>query len=214
MQMETAWHALETEVGRFRTWADSLSDDRASEWEPDYEGWQELRTAFDHFVSTTSCAQWTPEMVQTLLYAIARDTDTRHLVHTLAKNTDNLLCVAEKAIALAEHGGKYQLAAELGCITQRTPEAEALLLRFARDDDEYVRRRALMALADLHSSHVPELIEATWNTGIEHARMAVLYALRQIDSPQLAEYLMHAEADGRKYLTGYASKIRAGEPVE
>jgi len=214
LQTVAAWSALETEVGRFRTWADSLPDDHASEWEPGYAGWRELRSAFDHFVGTTSCAQWTTEMVRTLLYAIARDTDTEHLARSLAQNPDNVLCVAEQAVKLAERNATYQLAAELGSLTQRTDEAEALLLRFAHDDEEYVRRRALRALADLHSSHVPELIDAAWNTGIEHARMAVLYALRKTNSPHLADYLAQAEADGRQYLVGYASKMRAGEPVE
>jgi HEAT repeat protein len=213
-QMVTAWHALEGEVSKFRAWVDSLPDDTGtSAWEAGYEGWHELHTAGDNFVSTTSCAYWATDMIHVLLYVLARDTDTGYLVRAIARSPENLLCLAEYGVTDAEPDAKYQLAAELGCLKQLSQRTEPLLLRFAHDDDEYVRRRALLALADINSPHVTDLVSAAWNTGVEHARMAVLNALQKIHDPQLEDYLKLAEADGREYLVRYANKIRAGEPV-
>lgn len=87
---------------------------------------------------------------------------------------------------------------------------EPLLLQFAHDEDEYVRRQALMALGTLGSPLVEDLAEAAWQTGHEYQRMAVLAALRDVQSPALDDYLARAESDGRQYLLHYAAKIRAG----
>lgn len=214
-QMVTAWHTLEGEVSKFRAWADSLPDDTGtSAWEANYEGWPEMYRAVESFASATSCEQWATYMIHLVLYVLARDTDTGYLVRAIARNPENLLCLAEYGVTDAEPNSNYQLAAELGRLKQLSQRTEPLLLRFAHDNDEYVRRRALLALADIDSPHVSELVSAAWNTGVEHARMAVLHALRKIHDPQLEDYLKLAEADGREYLVRYANKIRAGEPCD
>jgi HEAT repeats len=214
-QMVTAWRAVEGEVAKFRAWADSLPvETGTSAWEAGYEGWPALFAAVDNFAGTTSCAYWTTEMTHLLLYALARDTDTGYLARVLAKNPENLLCLAEHGVTGAERDAKYQLAAELGRLDLLSQRTEALLLRFAHDDDEYVRRHALLALADIDSRHVTELVSAAWGTGVEHARMAVLSALHKIHAPELEDYLILAAADGREYLVQHANKIRAGEPAD
>ena len=133
------------------------------------------------------------------------------LARELARNPLNLLCLAEQAVTSAEPDAKWQLAAELGRVEMRLPEVEPLLLRFASDEDEYVRRRSLTALADVGSTHVSELAERAWHSGDEYQRMAALYALLRSGSPELSEYLARAEADGRPNLVDYAARIRAGK---
>jgi HEAT repeat protein len=83
-------------------------------------------------------------------------------------------------------------------------------LHFVHDEDDYVRRIALMALSDIGSPRVEELVVREWETGDEHQRMGVLYALAKIGSPKLKHYLALAEADGRPYITQYIAVIRAG----
>jgi hypothetical protein len=64
-QRAIARHALEGEVAKFRAWADSLPDDTGtSAWEAGYEGWPEMYRAVDSFASTTSCEQWTTDIIQ------------------------------------------------------------------------------------------------------------------------------------------------------
>jgi len=89
--------------------------------------------------------------------------------------------------------------------------AEALLLDLAAGADEYVRRRALMALGRIKSGQVETLVREAWDSGDEYQRMAVLDALHDVRSKKLALYLDMAQADGGQYLTAYAGRIRRGE---
>ncbi len=205
---------LEAEVGRFRAWADTYPiAERDSAWESMYRGWQELSSAFSAFVNATTCQQWSAETTQMLLYTIARDNEMEALVKEVARNPDNLVCLAERAVASGERDAKWQLAVELGHLEPRPPQVESLLLQFAYDEDLYVQRRAMMALADIGSAKVEELVVPAWESGDEHQRMGVLYALWKVGSPQLDAYLAQAEADGRPYLTEYLARVRVGHPM-
>lgn len=222
-QLTAAWHTLESEITKFQAWADTLSDDDRLEeaWEGGYREWRTLHRAFAEFVSATSCVHWTTEMIHLLLYALARDEDTGYLARMIAQNPENLLCLAEHAVKGVEPYAKYQLAAAIGRLKLRSPRAESILLQFAHDEDDYVRRWGLMSLANIGSPRVLELVSAAWNTWDEHMgawdehmRIGVLYALRTINAPQLEDYLAQADLDGREYLVAFANKIRAGEPLD
>lgn len=218
MAMSTERQMFDAEVERFRAWADNSPvppTARNGEWACGYEGWARLYTAFDAFISEVPCREWSDATTQTVLYAIARDSDNCHLARSVATRSDDVLCLAERAITSPEWDAKWQIAAKLGRLSSTSPQAEKLLLRFAEDDDEYVRRCALLALADIGSLHVTDLVEAAWNTRVEwdeYPRMAVLYALWKINAPQLNHYLTLAEADGRPSLIEYAARIRSGNP--
>lgn len=205
--------ALEAPVARFRAWAGTIPvSERSGEWECLYSGWLEIYTTFSAFVGATSCREWDEDVAQILLYIIARDNEMNELVKDLAKRPDNLLCLGELALTSSERDAKWQLAAEIGRIERRAPQVELLLLQFAHDTDEYVRRCALMALADIGSEKVEELVAAAWKTGDMYQRMAVLYALWKVRSPQLDTYLARADIDGRQYLVEYSARVRSGNP--
>jgi HEAT repeat protein len=207
------FQALEDEVAQFRAWADAVPiAERSGEWECDYTDWQGLYSAFIAFVRATPCQRWNEDADQMLLYAIARDNEMEALVKKVARNPDNLICLAERAVVSPERDAKWQLAVELGRLAYRPQQVELLLLEFAHDEDEYVRRRALLALADIGSPKVKEVIESAWETGDEYQRIAVQYALWKIGSQQLDTYLGRADADGRQYLVSYAARIRTGNP--
>jgi hypothetical protein len=207
--MTAALEELRREVDRFRAWADTHPvEERSGEWEVHYNGWEELNEAFIAFVSSASCADWDAETTETVLYTIARDNEMEWLIEHLAQNPGNLLCLSERALGSDMWEAKWQIAMALGGLESRRTEAESLLLRFAHDGDEYVRRRALLALSDLNSSHVQDLVGPAWDTGEEYQRIAVLCALHQVGSPLLKKYANLAEADGREYLAKYATYIR------
>jgi HEAT repeat protein len=92
-------------------------------------------------------------------------------------------------------------------------EANRLLLILARDEHEYVRRRALGALARLGSSAVEPLAREAWHRPDEHqewARMMALDCLHRIGSPHLEPFLAEAERDERQHLRDFAKRIRQG----
>lgn len=208
--------ALETEVARFRRWADASPVPlrmRNGEWACGYPGWAQIYTAFDAFVATSSCRLWSEATTELILYVIARDDDNMHLVRSVARKPDDLFCLAKHAVTSPEWDAKWQIAAELGRIGADSPDVEGLLLRFVHDDDEYVRRRALLALADIESAQVAALLDGAWESGSEYQRVDVLYILWKMRSRELDHYLLLAEAAPQQYLVDYAARIRAGNPV-
>lgn len=176
---------LENEVRRFQAWArdhPEPEEERAPEWERDYEGWPALYAAFAALVAAVPCQVWSQTITEQVVAAMEHDSDQQGLTRELARHPDTLLCLAERACALQEPKAKWQIATELGKLDRSRPQAEPLLLRYTRDDDEYVRRRALLALADLGSGHAadPDVVERLWHSDVawdEYGRMAVLYAL-------------------------------------
>jgi|SRR5690348_565753 len=218
MAPSTVLQTFDAEVERFRAWADNSPvppTERNGEWACGYLGWARLYTAFDAFISEVPCREWSDATTETVLYAIARDSDNCYLARAVATRSDDLLCLAARAITSPEWDAKWQVAVELGRLGLSSPQVEELLLRFAEDDDEYVRRCALLALAVIGSLRVTDLVDAAWNSSVEwdeYPRMAVLYALWKINAPQLNHYLTLAEADGRPRLIEYAARIRSGNP--
>ncbi len=202
---------LQDEVAHFQSWAATYpTDERSGEWECDYDDWPRLYDAFIDFVATTTCQQWSTATTDMLLYVIARDNETGQLIREVGRKPENLSCLAERAAESAEPDAKWQMAVELSHIELPPVWVGSLLLRFAHDANEYVRRRALIALADIKSPFVADLIEPAWNTGLEYQRMAVLKALSIIGSPELDSYLARVETDGRQNVVHYAEGIRAG----
>jgi len=76
------------------------------------------------------------------------------------------------------------------------------------DEDEYVKRCALISLGELKSSKSESLAERAWHTGHEYQRMAALEVLDKISSSKLAIYLKEAMEDGRPHLVKTARKIK------
>lgn len=205
--------ALESEITRFSLWADSFPiSERSGEWESLYPSWQEIYLAFSAFVDASTCPEWDEALLHKLLYIIARDNEMQRLIKDVARKPNNLVCLAQRALTSPERDAKWQLATELSHLDRRMPQVESVLLQFVHDTDEYVRRRSLIALADIESPQVEELAKLAWNTGDEYQRMAALYALWRVGSAQLDTYLTLADVDGSHFLATYAARIRSGNP--
>src|SRR5688500_11631901 len=91
-----------------------------------------------------------------------------HMEREIAQDPDRLLIVAEDARESRERDTKWQIVAALVDLADRKDRIEPLLLQFAHDENEYIRRRALMALGKQRSPHVEALVEAAWNSGHEY----------------------------------------------
>ncbi|KUY75792.1 HEAT repeat domain-containing protein [Burkholderia sp. RF4-BP95] len=204
-------HALNTlheQVEKFREWAALYPvRQRSVEWECEYGDWEALWDASLAVVDSLAPAAWTATACADLLYAIARDHTLEHISSMLWTQPDALLALARASIDASEPNAKWQLAARLGGLGSHAAEAEALLLRLVDDEDEYVRRRALLALGALKSAHAEALAERAWHTGHEYQRIAVLWVLKNIQSGKLAQYVKLAEEDGREYVVRNARDV-------
>ena len=192
-------------VERFRRWADTtVPAERGGEWECDYEEWGDLYGSA-RSVLRTSAEGWNDETKHLLIYAIARDNEMEILSKELTE--EQLLVLSVASMSSDEWAAKWQLAKQLGQ-DPLTEQREKLLLCFASDENEYVRRRSLAALADSGSEHAEQLAMTAWQSGEEYQQMACLHALWRIKSPLLPNYLELAARDNRRYLAEIAERIR------
>jgi hypothetical protein len=206
---------LLTEVDRFREWAGNYPPGpRSGEWECDYGHWNDLYVAVLNHVAASLPEAWSDEALQAILYAIARDNECQYLAHEVRlHHSATFIALARAALSRGEPDAKWQLADELGHLGDGGDEAKQLLLSLARDEHEYVRRRALGALARLGSPAVEPLALEAWNRPDEHqewARMMALDCLHQIGSPHLEPLLAEAERDERQHLRDFAKRSRQG----
>jgi HEAT repeats len=207
---------LISEVAHFQEWAGSIPPEHGGgEWECDYENWSDLYEAVLRFVEAVPFANWSPEETRAVLFAIARDNEMEYLADEIrGRKPETLVALAAAAVEIGERNAKWQLAEELGQLGQAGGEAERLLLILAHDEKEYVRRRALQALARIGSPALDEMALAAWrrpDDAQQWTRMNVLWCLQKVGSPHLQPMLAAVEQDGRQHLVEFADKIKRGE---
>ena len=149
-------HRLFEEIENFKTWSRQLDqtpeEERTGKWERAYEHWDAVDSAFVNFISTSEPATWTGEMMEAVLYIIARDHASEIFADLVAAQPEKLLYLARQAVDAPSPAAKWQLVVRLPELTDPAM-AESLLLRFIDDPDEYVRSRAFQTLAALSPGH-------------------------------------------------------------
>ena len=205
--------SLFTEINKFDQWAqlqyNVSQDEIGGEWECNYEHWDNIYNAFENFIGLTNPNEWSDKEKDRLLYIIARDNETERLVAVLPEQA--LIVLAQYAIEHGHRDDKWQLAINLHKLSNKQ-QSETLLEKLVNDEDEYVSRRALMELAKVQSAKVEDYADLFWNRNKygdmdEYQRIAVLYALKTINSEQLDKYIRLAKQDGRQYLVENANKL-------
>ncbi|MDB5294614.1 MAG: hypothetical protein JWO31_597 [Phycisphaerales bacterium] len=210
---------LVAEVERFRSWAATpRAAEGGAEWDALYEDWDRVYAAVLGLVDAKPFAAWSAAEAAAVLYAVARDNDLQHLAGEIRARAPGLLPdLAEAALRGGERDARWQLAEELGRLATACPRRGPLLERLAGDEDEYVRRRALGALARAGSPATERVALEAWHrpdASQEWARMTALWALHRVGSGQLGRLLDEAERDARPYLAAYAADVRRGRVDE
>lgn len=171
--------SIEVEVARFQEWA-PCRPGLCVEWETEYESWPALRQAAAAALADSRIGD---AEIELLVYALARDNECELIKEMLAEHAGNGIRVARAAMASHDLDARWQVADFLGQVD--TEEARALLRRLVADADEYVRRRALLAI----SRADPECAEQTawrWlSSEHEYSRLAALAVLHDLRSRNL-----------------------------
>jgi HEAT repeat protein len=137
---------------RLRTWA---AEHRASA-PREYPHWGRLNRAVEELVRMRAWSAWSAAERRDVLYVIARDHEHEHVVGVLVEGlpAEDLLALVELSLEEGEEDARGQLADRLPELATLEPaRVEELLGRLAADPGEYVRSRALGALARIRSSH-------------------------------------------------------------
>ncbi|MBU9580602.1 HEAT repeat domain-containing protein [Ralstonia mannitolilytica] len=202
-----ASRALHEEVEKYKAWAAShMPPQRGC----DYDQWQSLWGAAIAVLESVPPDEWSERCRADLIFAIARDDEVEWISDQLGGKPGALLALAGLAIDSSEPDAKWQIAAQLGTLSTHKDKAEEMLLRLVDDTDEYVSRRALLALGALKSQHAEHLAERAWLTGHEYQRIAALWVLRDVAPSKLPKYLRSADEDGRKFVVENARKCANG----
>jgi HEAT repeat protein len=193
---------VKREESRFRRWASAYpAEMRSGEWECAYPDWSSIYTAVtDVLCREDTLAHLGDSGIESILYLIARDNECEVIAKALANKPDALTAFAHAALKTNDSDAKWQIARRLRNTQVPSHDAEALLLKFVEDDDEYVRRHALLALGDIKSSRTEDLAYKAWESGDEYQRIAALCALKACGSPLLPTFVAAAMEDGRQYL--------------
>jgi HEAT repeats len=201
---------LHQEVTKFREWVSSVdclnSETLNVEDGCCYSEWWDLCKIILSFLTTSINEDWSNQDVDDILHVIGWDNECEYLTDEIEENFDILIKLADLALNSSEDNAKWQLADRLGNLSNEP--AESLLLKYVNDENEYVRRRALIALGRMKSPQAEALAEKSWETGEEYQRIAVLWVLKDISSNKLPSYLQKAMEDGRHIVLTNAHRIQ------
>ena len=184
----------------FRRWA-ATQNRSFGEWECDYPAWSEV---YASLVQALDDGTWTDD-VEDLVYLLARDNECEIVQTHLFERPEQLFAMAAAITSSNESDARWQLAAALGRIG--TARTWPLLSALSADTDEYVRRRALLAMADAHHPDVERVARTAWSTGEQYPQLAALDVLCRLGVPDAPALLSEARSSPHPYLAARASKI-------
>ena len=194
------------------TYPGKTSEELGGEWEVDYPYWNDTYSAFCHVLTQTDAETADSVLLDKMVYLIARANEAEGFIQETTSHPKWFECLCRRAATSNENEAKWQFAAylpECSC----SQKVRDIILDFAKDPNEYVSRRALLAMPALRPDCVEQFAPLFWERNCyspelqEYQRIAVLVSLDAIHSDLLPQYLEQAKQDGRRYLLEHAKRI-------
>lgn len=166
-------------------------------------------------IESTSCDEATEQMLDDILFGIARDSECSRIVGVLLKYPKWYACLCGKVLSTDYINAKWQFAESLKDYDGKD-EIRELILDFLQVDDEYTQRLALKSLAYIYPDKTEEYaIKFWWRDkykddayASEYQKIMVLHVLHIIHSTELEKYLELADKSEYYYLKENAREIR------
>ncbi len=205
-------------IARFLAWQkqiypDQLPDEIGGEWEIWYADWQEIYDAFFTILKEENPYTAEKSLLDNMLFAISRDNEDEYIINHMTKHTQWFTVLCKYALQTKQNQAKWQFAAYLP-ESDCSQEIKDLIVAFANDTDEYVCRRALLAMPKIRPDKVEEFATLFWHRNCytpelqEYQRIVALNVLCEIKSALLPEYLALAKQDDSMYLVQHANRIQ------
>ncbi|MCI8815671.1 MAG: hypothetical protein HFF15_02435 [Angelakisella sp.] len=206
---------LHEKVNHFRSWAKANYPEIT---EKNDNGEWCFCTEFDEMVSEAICfikkndaEKATQQIIDDLLYAIARDNECSMIMAELDRYGKWFALLCRSCLNTAYINAKWQFAEHLGGY-KGDDNLQELVFEFLDTGDEYTERLALKTLAGIYPEEAEKYAVIFWNRrkyeDDEYQKIMVLHVLYQIHSPQLQFYLELAELTNYEYLKSNAAEIR------
>ena len=164
------------------TYPGKTSEELGGEWEVDYPYWNDTYSAFCHVLTQMDAETADSVLLDEMVYLIARDNEAEGFIQETTSHPQWFECLCRRAAASNESEAKWQFAAylpECPC----SQEVKDMILDFAKDPNEYVSRRALLAMPALRPDCVEQFAPLFWERNCyslelqEYQRIAVLVSL-------------------------------------
>ena len=187
------------------TYPEKTAEEIGSMWEVDYPYWNDTYRAFCHVLTQMDAETADSVLLDEMVYLIARDNEAEGFIQETTSHPQWFERLCRRAAASNESEAKWQFAAylpECPC----SQEVKDMILDFAKDPNEYVSRRALLAMPALRPDCVEQFAPLFWERNCyslelqEYQRIAVLVSLDAIHSVMLPQYLEQAKQDGREFV--------------
>ena len=211
---------LLAQARKFHQWQEITYPGKTTEeiggaWEVDYPAWNDIFDAFCHVLTQMDAEMADSVLLDEMVYLIARANEAEGFIQETTSHPQWFECLCRRAAASNENEAKWQFAAylpECSC----SQKVRDMILNFTKDPNEYVSRRALLAMPTLRPDCVEQFAPLFWERNCyspelqEYQRIAVLVSLDAIHSDLLPQYLERAKQDGRSYLLEHAKRIEGG----
>lgn len=211
---ETVTDKLHITIEQFKAWADQHfpaynEEHDNGEWELGSDEFEAMRDAALMVIRTIVPEETSPEVIDELLYVIARDNESMIVIQELSPDWYNILCKA--VLKTSYTNAKWQFAEHLKYHID-DEEIKPLIFDFLKSGDEYTERMALASLSVVYPDKAEEYAELFWNRKIydadEYQKIMALHVLYSIGSTKLEHYLQLADHSSYAYLRRNAQDIR------
>ena len=117
-----------------------------------------------------------------------------------------LLAIARHAVDFPDWNARWQIAVTLG--KAKLPESPDLIRAFITDEEENVRRRSLMELAEFCPEEAEAIAIAGMDEEFEYTRIAALHVLFRVNSDRLEYFLQRHEDDPSEYVRKNVAELK------
>ena len=189
---------LHREIRSFRRWAEKNhpnwdEENDNGEWEIGVDNhFEEMVNAASKVIENINSSDASEDIIDALLFSIARDNECEMLADTLIKNEGWFNLLAQKSIDSKYVNAQWQFAKRLS----EVEKCRNLIYEFIESDNEYTSRMALQTLAEINPEKAEEYAIKFWDRGKypegsyenEYQKIMSLHVLHKIGSEKLHEY--------------------------
>lgn len=207
---------LHSKVNQFKFWAKTnypmvTEDNDNGEWCLDEKTFNDMCTYSLTVIDHVAASEATEQMIDDLLYAIARDNECSMILYKLEEHSEWFALLCRHCLNTEYTNAKWQFAEHLPNY-QGSDDLKEMVYDFLQAGDEYTERLALRSLAAIHPEHAERYAVEFWERNKyeydEYQKIMVLHVLYQIRSAKLPHYLALAEKSEYEYLRWNAAEIQ------
>ncbi len=185
------------------------------EWEIGLSEFDEMCSVIFYIIENTSYAEATEQMLDDMLFGIARDNECSRIINMLIDYSGWYSVLCRMSLSTDYLNAKWQFAESLKDYKGQDNLHE-LIYEFLNVDDEYTERLALMSLAYIYPDKAEKYAIDFWHRDKykdndyenEYQKIMVLHVLHTIGSSKLNEYLDLADKTEYRYLKDNSKKLR------